>query len=49
MSVEKTDSGWGAAMSTQEHLSTYESFIAMSKVGTVAVVVILALMAFFLL
>ncbi|GEM_PF-4540199 len=36
-------------MNAQEHLSTYESFISMSKIGTVAIVAILLLMAFFLL
>lgn len=49
MTAEKSDSGWSPTMNTQEHLSTYESFISMSKVGTVAVVAILVLMAIFLL
>jgi hypothetical protein len=30
------------------HEQTYESFLAMTKYGTIAVIVILALMAFFL-
>lgn len=49
MSVEQTESGWSSTMNTQEHLSTYESFISMSKVGIIAIVAILSLMAFFLL
>jgi hypothetical protein len=37
------------AMDYPEHESTYELFIAMSKYGSIAVIVILVLMAFFLL
>ncbi len=37
------------AMDYQEHESTYELFIAMSKYGSIAVIVILVLMAIFLL
>lgn len=36
-------------MNSQEHLSTYESFISMSKFGIVAIAAILVLMAIFLL
>lgn len=37
------------AMDYPEHESTYDLFIALSKYGTVAVIVILVLMAIFLL
>lgn len=42
---EKTEN----AMDYPEHESTYELFIAMSKYGSIAVIVILVLMAIFLL
>ncbi|MEP2942642.1 MAG: aa3-type cytochrome c oxidase subunit IV [Hyphomicrobiales bacterium] len=41
--------GKKSAMNYQEHEKTYNLFIAMSKYGTVAVIVILVLMAIFLL
>ncbi len=40
---------WGKEMDAKEHISTYDSFIAASKWGTAAVIVVLVLMAVFLL
>lgn len=49
MAEDMAQSGWGAEMAAEEHISTYESFIKGSKWGVVLMVVLLSLMAFFLL
>lgn len=41
--------GTGAQVDYRDHVRTYEGFLALFKYGTLAIVVILALMAFFLL
>jgi len=41
--------GWGKEMDAEEHLGTYQGFLAFTKWGGVAVAVLLILMAIFLL
>lgn len=41
--------GTGAKVDYAVHLRTYEGFLALFKWGTIAIIVILVLMAFFLL
>lgn len=43
------ESRWSEDMDTQEHLQTYSGFLTATKYGTIAVVVILVLMAITLL
>lgn len=40
---------WGKEMSPDEHLGTWDGFVALTKYGTVAVILILVFMAIFLL
>lgn len=49
MAENKAQDGWSTEMDAREHLGTYESFIAMSKWGTIAIAIVLILMAVFLL
>lgn len=49
MTDVKPDSVWGAEMDKAEHEQTFEGFVAATKYGTIACVVILVLMAVFLL
>ncbi|MDP2125622.1 MAG: aa3-type cytochrome c oxidase subunit IV [Parvibaculum sp.] len=49
MAENKAQDGWSEEMDVKAHLTTYEAFIAMSKWGSVAIAVVLILMAFFLL
>ena len=41
--------GTATGTNYEDHLRTYESFIALAKWGTVAVVILMILLAFFLL
>jgi len=49
MAENKAQDGWSEEMDVKSHLTTYEAFISMSKWGSVAIAVVLILMAFFLL
>jgi hypothetical protein len=49
MAENKAQDSWGEEMDAKAHLGTYDAFIAMSKWGTVGVIVVLVLMAIFLL
>lgn len=40
---------WGKEMDPQDHLSTWDGFMALTKWGTIGVIVLLILMAIFLL
>jgi uncharacterized membrane protein YukC len=41
--------GWGKEMDAEEHLGTYQSFLAVTKWTGIGVIILLVLMAIFLL
>ncbi|MGK2740651.1 aa3-type cytochrome c oxidase subunit IV [Tepidicaulis sp. LMO-SS28] len=43
------ESSWGEEMETREHLQTYEGFLSGAKYGSIAVAIVLILMAMTLL
>ncbi len=48
MAENKAQAGWGAEMNAEAHLQTYDAFVTASKWGIGALVILLALMAYFL-
>ena len=49
MAAYEDESNWGKEMDREEHLTTFDGFYKLTKYGTVACVVLLALMGLFLL
>lgn len=49
MTDGKSDNGWGPDMDVPEHEGTFEGFVTATKYSTIALVVLMALMAIFLL
>jgi hypothetical protein len=48
MTENNAQAGWSANMNAEAHLQTYDAFVTASKWGVCALVVLLALMAYFL-